>query len=195
MSWREQQLYTMSADGSDVQIVAPQLSGVALSPPVWSPDGQRLAFVVNEGERYPDEHRILYTVRYDGSELVRIGETAVAPALLAAPTWSPYSERLAFVGGNGQETTVHTVRFDGTDLRQAWRGGHDEFPIPISQVSWSPDGSEILFVFSNERDVGGIYAVSLDGNGLRVGCQRFWTVLGPRDWGEEAPGLRVSLTS
>ena len=29
----------------------------------------------------------------------------------------------------------------------------------------------------------------------RVGCQRFWTVLGPRDWGEEAPGLRVSLTS
>ena len=28
-----------------------------------------------------------------------------------------------------------------------------------------------------------------------VGCQRFWTVLGPRDWGEEAPGLRVSLTS
>ena len=30
---------------------------------------------------------------------------------------------------------------------------------------------------------------------LNVGCQRFWTVLGPRDWGEEAPGLRVSLTS
>ena len=30
---------------------------------------------------------------------------------------------------------------------------------------------------------------------LIVGCQRFWTVLGPRDWGEEAPGLRVSLTS
>ena len=28
-----------------------------------------------------------------------------------------------------------------------------------------------------------------------VGCQRVWTVLGPRDWGEEAPGLRVSLTS
>ena len=28
-----------------------------------------------------------------------------------------------------------------------------------------------------------------------VGCQRNWTVLGPRDWGEEAPGLRVSLTS
>ena len=41
-----------------------------------------------------------------------------------------------------------------------------------------------------------------DNKGLRarenrriVGCQRFWTVLGPRDWGEEAPGLRVSLTS
>ena len=31
--------------------------------------------------------------------------------------------------------------------------------------------------------------------GTAVGCQRFWTVLGPRDWGEEAPGLRVSLTS
>ena len=43
---RGQQLYTMSADGSDVQIIASQLIGVALYPPVWSPDGQRLAFVV-----------------------------------------------------------------------------------------------------------------------------------------------------
>ena len=36
---------------------------------------------------------------------------------------------------------------------------------------------------------------SSSGKELCVGCQGFWTVLGPRDWGEEAPGLRVSLTS
>ena len=46
-----------------------------------------------------------------------------------------------------------------------------------------------IYEYLEERRV--FYAIRLPS----VGCQRFWTVLGPRDWGEEAPGLRVSLTS
>ena len=42
---------------------------------------------------------------------------------------------------------------------------------------------------------GYLYLAAGDSISRSVGCQRFWTVLGPRDWGEEAPGLRVSLTS
>ncbi len=151
---RAQELYTMSAGGSDVKVIAFfRLMGVALSPRVWSPDGQRLAFVVNEGARSA-LLRILYIVGHDGSGLVRIGETT------GTPTWSPDGERLAFVSGNSWKSIIHTVRFDGTDLRQVLSIGPVDFSLAISQVSWSPDRSEILFVSD------GIYTVGLDGKGL-----------------------------
>ena len=67
-------IFTMAADGTDVKVV-PNTEGVGLYPPVWSPDGERLAFTVNEEWDYHSqrERRILYTVRIDGSELSRIG--------------------------------------------------------------------------------------------------------------------------
>ena len=65
-----------------------------------------------------------------------------------------------------------------TDAFHLWE---ENRPGWVQTVPASPDGYR------------GTLAV---GDILRgVGCQRFWTVLGPRDWGEEAPGLRVSLTS
>ena len=43
----ETRIFTMAADGTDVQVV-PNTEGVGLYPPVWAPDGERLAFTVNE---------------------------------------------------------------------------------------------------------------------------------------------------
>ncbi len=156
-------LYVMSADGDDVQLIV-SLPGARLYPPAWSPDGQRLAFVVNAGPFYSRGPLVVYTVRSDGSELVKIGEMGdlrVSEETPAAPTWSPDSERVGFARFDGREAIIHTVRPDGTDLRSAWSSGlGDSFP-PISQVSWSPDGSEIRFVAE------GIYTVGVDGSGLR----------------------------
>ena len=137
---------------------------LALSPPVWSPDGDHLAFIVNEGEgrRYSYRGRVAYrytrvlhTVRADGSRLARIGETT------ALPTWSPDGDDLAYATVDGDVPALYAVRPDGTGRRLIWSGGADEGFAPISQVLWSPDGSEILF-FSNE-----LYLVSPDGGGLR----------------------------
>ena len=100
-------LYTMAADGSEKQNAAsmlrtfsfsqtqsmgkddaavPKLIGVALFPPVWSPDSKKLAFLVNEASevKYDPPRKILYTVRIDGSELTRIAEDVVSVA-----SWSP----------------------------------------------------------------------------------------------------------
>ena len=141
-------------------------SHLALAPPVWSPDGDHLAFIANEGERREYRYRgrrayrytrVLHAVRADGSGLARIGETT------APPTWSPDGDELAYatVEVEGDVPALYAVGPDGTGRRLIWSGGADEGFAPISQVLWSPDGSEILF-FSNEP-----YLVRPDGGGLR----------------------------
>ena len=136
--------------------------GVGMYPPVWSPDGERLAFLVNqpaEGEKDPYRPRnqyahILFQIRPDGSGGSRLGEATTLP------TWSPDGERLAF----GLEDEVYTVRLDGTDRRLVV----DDFRA--NQVSWSPDGTELLLASD-----GGVHVVGADGSGLRA--------LGPSDLG------------
>ena len=152
----EGHLFTMSPDGSNISevIVMPSGTGVALYPPVWSPDGQRLAFIVHEGE-WRSRKSVLYTVRPDGSDLNKIGETA------ALPTWSPDSEELAFARAEGERAAIYTVNADGTGLWQTWVSGPDKDHPPISQVSWSPDGSELLVVS------GWAWVVQPDGSGQR----------------------------
>ena len=157
---RSARLYIKSAEDGEVRRLD-STERLALYPPVWSPDGQRLAFIANEGGCCPLK-RALYTVRADDSDLTRIGETT------APPTWSPDGEELAFAAVEGEEAVIYAVRADGTGLRTLWRSGLYDPSTPVSQVSWSPDGSEILFTFDHL----GLYVIGSDGSDLRP--------LGPR---------------
>ena len=56
---------------------------------------------------------------------------------------------------------IYRIKADGTGLRKVWGGRSDEYSQTISRVSWSPGGSEILFVTD------GVYVVRTDGTGLR----------------------------
>ncbi len=146
-------------DSMKLVIISPDVPGrdtnrflttrrVALYPPVWSPDGQRLAFIAEEGE-IDDGIDGLYVIGSNSAGLTRIGETT------AAATWSPDGEELAFASMDGDAPIIYAVRPDGTGLRTVWRGespptssslGPSQEPSRVSQVSWSPDGSELLFI-------------------------------------------------
>ena len=162
------QLFTMSPDGSNVsEVMGTAHDRVSFYPPVWSPDGQRLAFIVNKGQFNPFK-RILYTVRLDGSELKEIGETTTMP------TWSPDSGRVAFAMSDEEGAAIYAARPDGTDLHQVWSSGPGETHPPITQVLWSPDGSEILVVS------GRLWAIRPDGSGLsRIGVFKSSHLGGP----------------
>ena len=148
----------------------PRLGAVGLAPPVWSPGGEHVAFLVRAGPSIPSRH-VLYTVRPDGLELTRIAEVPIADVEIVRPrgaslkpilpSWSPDGNYLAFVRADedGKAAGVYIARPNGTELVQLLEAQETEWEI--TQVLWSPDGLEILAV-SDYR----LYFFQPDGNGL-----------------------------
>ena len=178
-------LYLMDTDGSDVRMVAPfTFPQRVLHTPVWSPDGDSLAYVLAEyacGERFDngDVQSALYTVGVDGSGLRMLARMKGIGPL----SWSPDGGRIAFGVAMGDLRGVYTIHLDGDGLRQV----RDRNAL---QVMWSPDGSKLLIngnyiVWPEERgrdhritglhdDIYGWGAWSPDGSHIAVYRPTLW---------------------
>lgn len=154
-------LYTMAADGTDTQLVASfrQTGGsslaknqaetrptaIAFVPPVWSPNEELLAFLARVGS-IDNGWNILYSVRDDGTGLLRIAEKVVS-----VPAWSPDGRHLAYARFFGNVVSLFTVAADGSNeelittitSKNGFMG--DYYRSWISTVSWSPDGTKLLY--------------------------------------------------
>ena len=186
-------IYTIAADGSGLRrLFRPRLEARGdeatdslRAGPVWSPDGQTLAFLVEEHRRSVGPRNVLYTIGADGSGLTQAFATIVGTVvyenyenkgafridLVDALAWSPDSLRLAFIrhtrpddtdlapGDSGLRTTLHTINDDGSELRTVAELTHHFGGS--SNLSWSPDGASILFVGAR------VYVAEADGSGHR----------------------------
>ena len=203
-------IYTMAADGSDVRQLVHfrqhssdsdvQELAYRSTRLAWSPDGELLAYLIEETASVRGEdgqyegtayRHVLYVVRSDGSETTRVASVDNAPSVnyMRPPAWSPTGQLLAFAINGGEGRAIYTVRPDGTDLRQVVVG------LGASQVSWSPDGSEIRFLFD-----GTAYVADSDGSGLRrlsvpfIGNGALWSPDGMRIVASDGEGVNFTIS-
>lgn len=124
----------MMTDNSDrsqltpVPFAAPDVP-IALT---WSPDGQCIAFLINDSGS-------LYVANADGSNMLEVASDAV-PDGGSPPSWSPDGERIAYASKEG----LKTVRLDGTQSILLASGDYHRAP------AWSPDGQYVAFA-ANQR--------------------------------------------
>ena len=125
--------------------------------PVWSPDGERIAFVRETGG-----NQDIYVVSkqkdgtwMDDPLLTRLTQHSAADH---SPAWSPDDDAIAFVSGRNGETEIYLMEADGSQqVRLTANAAADVSPV------WSPDGKRIAFV-SRLYGPGEIFVMKADGS-------------------------------
>lgn len=145
---------TLPRAAAPVRIPIPSISP---SAPVRLPG--LIAFAADRTAPGNEEHH-LYTMRSDGSQLVRL---TFRTEYNVDPDWSPDGTEIAFSGfDGGPNQEIFVMPADGTEAREL-----TQFEYGAGQPDWSPDGSLITFVAQADDGDSELFVVAPDGTGLR----------------------------
>jgi Tol biopolymer transport system component len=139
--------------------------------PTWSPDGTQIAFSSARDGNYE-----IYTMTSDGNGVKRLTDTEWAEA---EPAWSPDGKRIAYAAHLLQEGVVcgfmPTGRPDGTGEERTsvyvmGARGENQTELEVTgggnEPTWSPDGTSLALVITNDKGDSQVYVTDADGTSL-----------------------------
>src|SRR2546430_9890536 len=104
----------------------------------FSPDGNRLAFVVTEPAKGERSARHIRLYDKQSGSLRQFTYSAKSDFL---PRWSPDSQRLAFLSDRDDQKQVYAMRANGVEASALTKGKRG-----VQNFVWSPDGRQIAFL-------------------------------------------------
>jgi TolB protein len=152
----------MNADGTNQRVVTSIISDNSPYPwhekssLSWSPDGKKIAF---------SESGEIFTVNIDGSNRTNLTNH---PASDIEPAWSPDGSRILFLSSRVFYWTMHTMKTDGSDVRELPSDGE----LWDMSPDWSPTGNKIVFVVHSDISLPTLYTANADGTNRQMfdGC-------------------------
>jgi Tol biopolymer transport system component len=162
-------IFTIEADGTDVQRITFPAHGIETARPDWSPDGRRIAYMRANFPWDDSVPRHLLVVWADGSHRVDLTLGACAPPRCFGeedPAWSPDADRIAFVRIVRKGASIFVMTRAGTERRPVTSPPSRRFAD--AAPSWSPPGDELVFArWDADRERSSLFVVALDGTAPR----------------------------
>ncbi len=131
-TYRDGKLFVQEGAGEPRAIVSVDSAAQYLSL-LWSPDGSRIAYIVNPLSEPPSQRGQVYVVRADGSDLTLAGEGVFPGEGADFARWSPDGSRIAVLSKG-----VRVLSVTGAPPVDLGEGSSAHF-------SWSPDGRSLAF--------------------------------------------------
>ncbi len=150
-------IYTVRPDGSDLTNLTNNRAYDV--HPVWSPDGERIAFESNR-----DGHFHIYVMNGDGSVPIQISASNGDDRLSngTSSVWSPDGTKLLFVSFT-ETADIYMANIDGSGVMHLAEVNIS--PVLTPKIYWSPDGTKIAYVANDLQDptLQRVYVMDVDG--------------------------------
>ena len=152
------ELYTMTAAGTDDDLIPTPAIGQGVAWPQVSPGGVYIAYSADQTSTVDTSKGDIFVVPYDGSAGPRrLTDTASDDQ---GVDWTPDGARLLFASNRTGNYELYSIRIDGTGLVRLTTN-----PAADGSPSVSPDGKRIAFT-SDRSGHFDIYTMNMDGSGV-----------------------------